>query len=87
MTDSAPPESGKAASDADGSAGSLSEADLATILEMLTQAVRRYGVEQQRVPANLEELVDRGYLTRVPAAPRGRRYVIDRQLRVQLQDE
>jgi hypothetical protein len=61
-----------------------SEADLSAILAELTQAVRRYGMEQQQVPASLDDLVARGYLSQVPEAPRGQRFRINKQLQVYL---
>jgi len=44
----------------------------------LTRLVRRYTVEQQQVPRDLVDLVTLNYLTAVPLAPQGQRYVIDR---------
>lgn len=59
-------------------------AQIATVLNELTQAVRRYGVEQRRVPKTLDELVAAGYLSRVPQAPAGRRFAISKNLQVYL---
>jgi len=44
----------------------------------LTRLVRRYTVEQQQVPKDLVDLVALNYLTALPVAPSGQRYVIDR---------
>jgi hypothetical protein len=52
------------------------------MLKRLTQAVRRYGVEQQKVPGNLEEVFARGYLKELPQAPYGKRFAIDKKLEV-----
>jgi hypothetical protein len=60
---------------------------LAALLAELTQAVRKYGVEKQRVPKSLDELVADGYLNQVPQAPPGKRFEIDKKLQVQLVDE
>jgi len=49
-----------------------------TDLGHLTRLVRRYTVEQQQVPRDLLDLVTLNYLTALPIAPRGQRYVIDR---------
>jgi plasmid stabilization system protein ParE len=57
----------------------------AAVLAELTQAVRRFGAEQRRVPQGLEELVQHGYLGRMPPAPAGRRFAITRDLRVVLE--
>ncbi|MEW6157828.1 MAG: hypothetical protein AB1813_10370 [Verrucomicrobiota bacterium] len=61
------------------------EAQLNALLAELTQAVRKYGVEQQRVPKTLEEVRARGYLSTVPVAPPGKKFVIDRNLEVILE--
>ena len=47
---------------ADSGAPSMDESQMATVLASLTQAVRKYGLEQKRAPKNLEELVAQGYL-------------------------
>ena len=44
----------------------------------LTRLVRRYTVEQQQVPKELVDLVALNYLTTLPDAPPGQRFVIDR---------
>ena len=49
-------------------------------LGQLTQLVRRYAVEKQQVPKDLLELVAHKYLTTVPHAPQGKRFVIDRKV-------
>jgi hypothetical protein len=54
------------------------------MLKRLTQAVRRYGVEQQKAPANLEEVFARGYLKELPQPPNGKRFSIDKKLEVKL---
>ena len=57
---------------------------MATVLNELTQAVRKFGVEQRRVPKSLEEVAARGYLSSVPSAPAGKKFVIDKNLQVRL---
>ena len=52
------------------------------MLAALTQAVRKYGLERQRAPKTLEELVAAGYLASVPSAPVGKRFLIDKNLQV-----
>ena len=54
------------------------------LLKELTQAVRKFSVEQRRVPKNLEELVANGYLPGVPSAPAGKQFAIDKSLQVTL---
>ncbi|HEV8542042.1 MAG TPA: hypothetical protein VGR78_06605 [Verrucomicrobiae bacterium] len=54
-------------------------------LNELTQAVRRFGAEQQRRPQSLQELVDKGYLSSIPAAPAGKKFVINKNLAVVLE--
>jgi hypothetical protein len=55
----------------------------ATIAE-LTQAVRKFAVEQRQAPKSLDELVAKGYLDRIPAAPKGKEFAIDKNLQVRL---
>lgn len=47
-------------------------------LRHLTRLVRRYTVEQQQVPRDLVDLVALKYLTAIPIAPAGQKFVIDR---------
>lgn len=63
-----------------------SETEVATTLAALTQSVRKFAAEQRQAPATLEELVAKGYLAQVPAAPEGKRYVISKTLEVSLAD-
>ena len=65
-------------------AAAAEEAQIAAALNELTQAVRRYSVEQRRVPKTLDELVARGYLSRVPQAPGGKTFAINKDLQVYL---
>ncbi len=60
------------------------EVQIAAMLNDLTQAVRKCAVEQRRAPKNLEELVANGYLSRVPPAPTGKKFAIDKNLQVYL---
>lgn len=53
------------------------DADYGPLLAELTQAVRKYGFEKQKVPASLDELVAAGYLPARPVAPAGRTFSID----------
>lgn len=48
-------------------------------LEHLTRLARRFSVEQQQVPKDLNELVAHKYLAAVPPAPARRRFVVDRK--------
>ena len=48
-------------------------------LDHLTRLVRRYSVEQQQVPKDLEDLVALKYLDSLPSAPEGHRFVVDRK--------
>jgi len=73
-----------AATPKDSPAEALDDAQMAAILGELTQVVRKYSVERRSVPKNLEELVANGYLTRVPQAPAGKRFIISKELQVQL---
>ena len=60
--------------------------DVSAQLSRMTQVLRRYGMERQRVPSSLNELVSAGYLTGLPAAPAGKKFAIDaKQMQVVLQ--
>lgn len=63
-----------------------SEAEVAATLAELTQSVRKFAAEQRQAPKAFEELVSKGYLDHVPAAPEGKRYVISKTLEVSLAD-
>lgn len=57
----------------------------AATLERLTQALRKFSAENQRVPKNLKELVDKGYLPELPGAGAGRTFIInEKSVRVEL---
>lgn len=58
------------------------EEHLAAVTAELTQTVRKFGAEQRRVPKSLEELVAHGYLSRLPEAPPGRKFAINKNLEV-----
>jgi hypothetical protein len=59
----------------------------AALLAELTQAVRKYSAETRRVPKSLDDLVSQGYLTKVPLAPPGKRFAIDKTLHVYLAND
>ncbi len=59
------------------------EARLAATLDELTQALRKFSAEKQRVPKKLDELVAAGYLGQIPPAPAGKKFVIEEK-RVQV---
>jgi hypothetical protein len=61
------------------------ESDPSKTLDRLTQAVRKYAAETRSEPKSLNDLVAAGYLSELPEAPAGKKYVIDGSLRVQLQ--
>lgn len=67
-----------------GQPGETVEPQAAPSLGELTQAVRKYAAERRRVPASLDELVAHGYLARVPPAPAGKKFVINKNLEVVL---
>ena len=49
----------------------------ATDLAELTQALRKYSFEHQRVPKTFNEVVAAGYVKDIPQAPPGRKFGID----------
>jgi hypothetical protein len=61
------------------------ESDSSKTLDRLTQTVRKYAAETHSAPKSLNELVAAGYLAEMPEVPAGKRFVIDQNLRVQLQ--
>jgi hypothetical protein len=65
---------------------SADPAQLAVVLGELTQVVRKYSVEQRRVPKSFDELVTAGYLARVPEPPAGKRFAISKNLQAYLAD-
>jgi competence protein ComGC len=67
-----------------GTAGAPSADQVAATIADLTQAVRKFAVEQRQVPQTLDELVAKGYVNRIPAAPQGKKFVIDKNLQVHL---
>ncbi len=61
--------------------------DYDLLLAELTQAVRKYGFEKQKVVTSLDELVDAGYLPSKPVTPAGRSFSIDpKKMQVTLSD-
>lgn len=54
-----------------------SEAALNLALGELTQAVRKYSFEHQRLPKTMGDVVTAGYLKNMPQAPPGKKFVID----------
>jgi hypothetical protein len=61
------------------------ETDPSKTLDTLTQAVRKYAAEMRAAPKSLDDVVAAGYLAQTPEAPPGKKFVIDDNLRVQLQ--
>ena len=53
--------------------------DPSAMLGALTQAVRKYSAEKQRVPASLSEVAGAGYIQSMPQPPAGKRFVIDKK--------
>ena len=52
-------------------------ADLAATLGNLTQALRKYSFEHQRLPKAFSEVVAAGYVKDMPQAPAGQKFAID----------
>ncbi len=50
-----------------------------TGLTTLTQSVQQFNVLEGRLPRTLDELVESRYLSKLPAAPRGKRFVYNPQ--------
>jgi hypothetical protein len=60
----------------------IDPAQLQAQLNELTQAVRKFGAEQRRVPKSLDEVVASGYISSLPAPPSGKRFAINKSLQV-----
>ena len=69
------------------SAASGDETQYAAVLSELTQTVRKFAAEQRRAPKGLEDLLAGGYLNKVPPAPSGKKFVIDKNLQVILANQ
>ena len=54
-----------------------SEAALTAALGELTQALRKYSFEHQRVPKTVAEVVAAGYVKNMPQPPSGKKFAID----------
>jgi len=72
-TDATPATEQPAVADGSGS----SEAALNAALDELTQALRKYSFEHQRLPKTFSEVVSAGYVKNMPQAPPGKRFEID----------
>jgi len=71
-----------------GKAAQPVQADPSAALATLTHALRKYSLENRRVPANLDELVRAGYVQTIPAAPPGKKFAIyPKRMEVVLVDE
>jgi nitrous oxide reductase accessory protein NosL len=71
-TDTAPPTEQPAAT-----LSKASEAALNAALGELTQAMRKYSFEHQRLPKSFSEVVAAGYVKNMPQAPPGKKFEID----------
>jgi hypothetical protein len=60
-----------------GNNAAASEAAWAAVLGELTQALRKFSFERQRLPKTFSEVVAAGYVKDMPPAPPGRKFEID----------
>jgi hypothetical protein len=64
------------------------QGDMGPLLDQLTQVLRKYSVENRRVPKSLDEVVAAGYLKEMPPAPAGKKFTIEpKKLQVVLVDQ
>jgi hypothetical protein len=75
--ESAPPSSGTSVRLSRSPETPLTEAEASVILGDLTQTLRKFSAEKQRVPKSLQELVGGGYLKGIPPAPPGKKFAIN----------
>ena len=54
-----------------------SDTEIAAALAELTQALRKYSFEHQRMPKTFGEVVAAGYVKQMPQAPAGKKFEID----------
>lgn len=67
--------------------GAVTQQNSASILESLTQSLRKFTVEKQHLPKTLDEVVRAGYIARLPDAPDGKKFALDlKTVRVVLVD-
>jgi hypothetical protein len=57
----------------------INTTDLTATLDALTQVLRRYCVEQKRIPKSFSEVVAAGYVRSMPAAPAGKKFEVDQK--------
>ena len=50
---------------------------MAKVLAELTQVLRKYSFEHQRLPKSFNEVVAAGYVKDMPQAPSGKKFEID----------
>jgi len=55
-------------------------AEVQTTLTQLTDAARKYNLEKRQPPMSLQDVVAAGYLKEIPAAPPGKRFVLNPRL-------
>jgi hypothetical protein len=55
-------------------------AEVQTTLTQLTEAARKYNVEKRQPPMSLQDVVAAGYLKEIPAAPPGKKFVLNPRL-------
>jgi hypothetical protein len=60
-----------------GASVARSDAELATALGELTQALRKYSFEHRRLPKTFSEVAAAGYVKNMPQAPPGKKFEID----------
>jgi hypothetical protein len=64
------------------------QGDTGQMLDQLTQVLRKFSVENRRVPKSLDEVVTAGYLKEIPPAPAGKKFSIEpRKVQVVLVDQ
>ena len=55
-------------------------AEVQATLTQLTDAARKYNVEKRQPPMSLQDVVAAGYLKEIPAAPPGKKFVLNPRL-------
>src|SRR5204863_2193589 len=71
------PDAAPATKQTDATLSNASEAALNAALMELTQALRKYSFEHQRLPKTIGEVVAAGYVKNMPQPPSGKKFAID----------
>jgi hypothetical protein len=87
QSETAPPPAASKSAAPSAADQSPAQDETAKTVARLTQALRKYSAEHQRVPKSLNDLVAEGYISELPPAPPGKTFTFDDKLQVTLADK